>query len=703
MHGCDLYFQLTLCHLGETPTTQMAHSSEQSGIENVANAIRAAGLVYECIPLQGQAFKAPAARSASGTEVQHLQNVALSLEAVIGGTSLVSAIGTGLVLYGLYTVRRDVSALRAEVNEGLQQLQASLLRLDKKVGEGLEQICKEMKELKESLSEGWIRDLHGDVLGSLAALQLLTSSSMDYEWASQKTAYLTSSMKLLEHINSSLLPKQHSLLRSSCFTLVTAHVVALDWLLRMERNAEYSSLLGATVDLCELVGKLVAQQAFVLVLEQDSSFDDYLLRSVVAVRQAFALATSEVHLANERDQHRLRALMRFLEEPSRESRVAVQLQAAALQPFDPRIKLMAAANVLKDGGSLSLSPTNCASVPALTAVSALSGLTGAEAKPALELLLQVERSGADFASWAEAFAEWLECLEGIDDSVLAVMACQVLGRFAVLPSLGEQIYVRIQTCARLTLEAFAAQPDARSAAQLVLANVGRTRDTPQLSAQGVADAFEVDAARLPPVILNLPCGDASRAFNIVIVGPPGAGKSTLAGLLFAKDLVLRSNPSKACVRKFSGSFFGSYRWVTVNIFVVPWEHHQPRPSRNFLRVGCDEAGSKQPDVKVDRLVFVLATRLDEAIRDDIEKRRWLDGPQRKILLFLNKVEDERDKHDKLAAQFRASLDLQGADALCVRSFERGKGPTKRDFSELTAAMLAGVDRLDALDVAGLDA
>ena len=137
--------------------------------------------------------------------------------------------------------------------------------------------------------------------------------------------------------------------------------------------------------------------------------------------------------------------------------------------------------------------------------------------------------------------------------------------------------------------------------------------------------------------------------------------------------------------------------------MVPWEHHQPRPSRNFLRVGCDEAGSKQPDVKVDRLVFVLATRLDEAIRDDIEKRRWLDGPQRKILLFLNKVEDERDKHDKLAAQFRASLDLQGADALCVRSFERGKGPTKRDFSELTAAMLAGVDRLDALDVAGLDA
>ena len=192
------------------------------------------------------------------------------------------------------------------------------------------------------------------------------------------------------------------------------------------------------------------------------------------------------------------------------------------------------------------------------------------------------------------------------------------------------------------------------------------------------------------MILILPCGDASRAFNIVIVGPPGAGKSTLAGLLFAKDLVLRSNPSTAHVRKFSGSFFGPCGWATINAIVVPWEHHQPRPSRNSLRVGCDEAGVEQPDVKVDRLVFVLAMRLGGNVRDDIEKRRWLDGPQR-ILLVLNKVEDERAKHDELTAQIRASLDLQGADALCLRSFVRSKGPTKGEFVELTDAMLAGVD------------
>ena len=63
----------------------------------------------------------------------------------------------------------------------------------------------------------------------------------------------------------------------------------------------------------------------------------------------------------------------------------------------------------------------------------------------------------------------------------------------------------------------------------------------------------------------------------------------------------------------------------------------------------------------------------------------------RILLVLNKVEDERAKHDKLTAQIRASLDLQGADALCLRSFVRSKGPTKGEFVELTDAMLAGVD------------
>ena len=75
---------------------------------------------------------------------------------------------------------------------------------------------------------------------------------------------------------------------------------------------------------------------------------------------------------------------------------------------------------------------------------------------------------------------------------------------------------------------------------------------------------------------------------------------------------------------------------------------------------------------------VLAMQLDEAVRD-IEMRCFLDGPQGKILLVLNKVEDERAMHDKLTAQFRASLDLQEVEALCLRFFVRGEGPTRRNF------------------------
>ena len=182
--------------------------------------------------------------------------------------------------------------------------------------------------------------------------------------------------------------------------------------------------------------------------------------------------------------------------------------------------------------------------------------------------------------------------------------------------------------------------------------------------------------------------------NVVIFGPSGAGKATIAGMLFAKRFA-DAKASAGGVRTFVGSHFSTSGWVTVNVYVVPWSHQRPRPGSSrgaLLRVRDDVT------VDINRLVLVLSGRLTSSIQEDLGELCWLDQLRASVakarnfstLLILNRCDDKVAIRETLLDELREDLELPDADGLCQPSFA-DVGPTERESSALAEAVLCGIE------------
>ena len=163
MHSCDLYFDLTLCQLGERPATK----TEQAGVANVASAIGAGGPVYELgvhVPgfmprQQGETVEAAAGLLTHGTKAAEW--VAKASLAAGAANLAVTLIAQGVVVRSMWRLEEAVTGMRVQLSEQHEQLERMEAGVIEKIDGSFKHVDQQLKGVNQQLSnlDELVRDI----------------------------------------------------------------------------------------------------------------------------------------------------------------------------------------------------------------------------------------------------------------------------------------------------------------------------------------------------------------------------------------------------------------------------------------------------------------------------------------------------------------------------------------------------------------